>query len=319
MRTEKRPSLNHLRKKKILVTGGTGFIGSHLLDCLQFAEAEVHATSRSSQSRQTDGPRWWPIDLAEHEEVRSLLQSIKPDIIFHLAGHVEGARALGLVIPTFRNSLMSTVNLLTAAAEVGCLKFVLTGSMEEPEGTYNETDPCSPYAAAKWACSTYSRMFFRLFNLPVINLRLFMVYGPDQKDQKKIIPYVIQSLLSGEAPKLGSGRREIDWIYVEDVVSALLFASQVAGLEGETIDVGSGERFTIRTVVEKLVEIVDPRIEPAFGALPDRPFEQLRVADVRKSLERMNWKPVFSLEEGLKLTVEWYAKQAKSRQERASC
>ena len=297
---------NHQR---ILVTGASGFIGTHLCRCLVKNGAEVHAISRTKHYDKTNGLHWWQADLAEVSIVRDLFVAIQPAIIFHLASHVAGARESHVVLPTFRSNLMSTVNLLTVASDIGCKRIVIVGSMEEPDLENPESIPCSPYAAAKWASSAYARMFHALFQLPVVILRVFMVYGPGQQNLHRLIPYVILSLLQGEAPKLSSGQRQIDWIYVEDVVAAFLAAAQVANIEGSTIDVGSGTLVSIETIVEQLVQLINPQVRPLFGALVDRPLEQVKVANIVKAYATMKWQPVTSLEVGLQRAVDWYAQR----------
>lgn len=295
-----------LRGDRVLVTGASGFIGAHLCARLRGCAGEVHGVSRGLPPGDSSGVRWWRGDLADLTTTRDILTTVKPDVIFHLSSHVEGARDLKLVLPTFRSNLMSTVNLLTVAGELGCRRVIMTGSMEEPESGHPEAIPSSPYAAAKWAGSAYGRMFHALFRLPVVILRVFMVYGPGQRDLRKLVPYVTLSLLRGEPPKLSSGVRWVDWIFVEDVVEGLLAAARTPGLEGKEIDVGSGQLAQIRTVVEHLVRLVDPRITPVFGALADRPLEQTRVADTVKSRALMGWEPKTSLEDGLGQTVDWF-------------
>lgn len=295
--------------QKILVTGGSGFIGSHLCRRLCKDGAEVHAISRTQHASDGNGLYWWQVDLAETEAIQKLVRTIKPDVIFHLASHVAGARELDLVIPTFRSNLMSTVNLLTAISEMGCRRIVLAGSLEEPELESAQAIPSSPYAAAKWASSAYARMFHALYQLPVVILRVFMVYGPAQWDVRKLIPYVILSLLRGEAPKLTSGERQIDWVYVEDVIEGLLAAARSPHVEGYTIEIGSGELVPIQTIVEHLVCLINPQIQPLFGTVPNRPLEQIRVANTENAAALMGWEPVTSLEDGLKRTVDWYAQR----------
>src|SRR5262249_11002191 len=138
----------------------------------------------------------------------------------HLASHVSGSRNLTAVLPTLQANLISTVNLMTAAVEADCPRIVLAGSLEESHGS--DAVPSSPYAAAKSSASSYARMFHSLYGLQTITLRIAMVYGPDQPDESKLIPYVIRSLLGGNAPRLSSGRREVDWVYIEDVVDAMI-------------------------------------------------------------------------------------------------
>lgn len=297
--------------QKILVTGASGFIGSHLCRQLCSFGAEVHTISRSQHSSNIDYLYWHRGDLANIETVRNLIRNVKPAIIFHLASHVTGSRSLEFVLPTFESNLVSSVNLLNAAAEIGCRRFVLTGSLEEPESSDSEAIACSPYAAAKWASTAYAHMFHKLYQVPVVITRLFMVYGPGQKDLKKLIPYVILSLLQGQAPKLSSGQRQIDWIYVNDVVEGLLAVAQKSNVEGHTFDLGSATLTSIHDVIQQLISLINPQIEPLFGAIPDRPMERVRVADTSYTYSKIGWQPTTSLERGLEETVNWYKKYLK--------
>jgi UDP-glucose 4-epimerase len=292
--------------KKILVTGASGFIGSCLCQNLLSMGAEVHGVSRSFQPKGSKDLHWWQGDLADINMVREFIAKIKPSYIFHLASHVSGARDLGLVLPTLHSNLISTVNLLTASTEVGCNRIILIGSMEEPDSGSAEIVPSSPYAAAKWCSSAYARMFFTLYQTPVVNVRVFMVYGPGQKDLLKLIPYVTLSLLRNNAPKVSSGKRQVDWIYVEDVVEGLLAIMQSPGIEGNTIDLGSGVLVPVRSVVEKISKIINAKVNPLFGAISERQMEQIRVAQIKDTHTMIGWKPTTSLEKGLENTINWY-------------
>ena len=182
----------------------------------------------------------------------------------------------------------------------------MVGSLEEPEQSDTYVVPSSPYAASKWAGSGYARMFHALYQTPVTIARLFMVYGPAQQDLRKLIPYVTLSLLRKQPPKLTSGMRQIDWIYVGDVVDGLLAMVKAPNIEGSTIDLGSGVLVPIRTVVQKLINITDSDVEPALGSVPDRPMEQVRVANIADTYAKIGWKPTTSLDKGLEYTVDWY-------------
>jgi nucleoside-diphosphate-sugar epimerase len=166
--------------------------------------------------------------------------------------------------------------------------------------------PASPYAAAKLGAGTYARMCHALYGTPAVCLRLFMVYGPAQPDLLKLVPYVTLSLLRGEAPALSSGTRPVDWVYVDDVVQALLAAAVTDAAVGRTLDVGSGELVTVREVVERIARLVESDASPRFGAVPERPMEQVRVADVAKTAACLRWRARTSLPEGLAHTVDWY-------------
>ena len=297
--------------KKVLITGASGFIGSHLCRRLSESDVELHAISRVKRSECDSKLQWWQGDLSDSVMTREFVRAIQPDVIFHLASHVKGARSVGNVMPTFRSNLLSTVNILTVASEVGCRRIVLTNSLEEPDLGDPTSIPSSPYAAAKWASSGYARMFHALYQLPVVILRLFMVYGPAQQDLGKLIPYVTLCLLRGEVPKLTSGRRDVDWIYVDDVVDGIVAAAEASNVEGKTIDIGSGELVSIRNVVEYLVRLTNSTIQPVYGTLAERPLEQVRKANVAAALTQIGWKPKTRLREGLENTVNWFREETK--------
>ena len=294
--------------EKVLVTGGGGFLGTHLCRRLVEEGADVHATSRQHRPQQENGLHWWQADLADITEARTLISSVKPDIIYHLAGSVGASADRELVLPTFQSLLVSTVNILTIVAEIGCRRLVLTGSLTEPKGDLSEAAPGSPYAAAKWASSAYGRMFQKLYNIPCVIVRPFMTYGPGQ-DFKKLIPAVTLALLRGKAPRLSSGKWQADWIYVDDVIEGLMTAARVPNIDSTPMDLGSGRLVSVRAVVEQVAAIVGSDAKPLFGALPDRPMEEVCVADNSDTYARIRWRPVISLEEGLKRTVEWYRTQ----------
>jgi nucleoside-diphosphate-sugar epimerase len=291
--------------QKALVTGASGFIGRHLCRRLEQAGAAVHAISRNRQTASSHAVRWWQGDMGDAATAQHLFSAIKPDVVFHLASHVTGSRDLAIVAPTFHSNLLSTVNLLTVATGAGCRRVVLVGSLEEPEENGKDAIPCSPYAAAKWASTAYGRMFHNLYQTPVVIARVFMTYGPGVQDQRKLIPYVISSLLRGEAPKLMSGQRMIDWVYVEDVVDGLLAAAQAGNVEGCTVDLGSGILVPVRAVVEQIVSLLDTPVAPIFGAHADRPFEREQAADIDHTYAKLGWKSSTTLKDGLLRTIAW--------------
>jgi len=295
--------------KTVLVTGASGFIGAHLCRRLSACGAVVYAVSRGQHHLKNDNLRWCHADLRDMAAVRQVVESVQPQLVFHLASYVVGARRTDVVLPTFYDNLASTVHLLTASTEAGCQRIVLASSSEEPQNVSDATFPCSPYAAAKWASSMYGRMFYQLFQAPVVMPRIFMTYGPDQKDTQKLVPFVILQLLRGEVPKLSSGRRLADWIYVEDVVEGLVRTAVVPGIEGCAFDLGSGFLTSVREIVEQIVEIMGSVISPAFDALPDRPFEQERAANTEFLSNKLQYQPRRSTRQGLEATIAWYSQQ----------
>jgi nucleoside-diphosphate-sugar epimerase len=290
---------------RVLVTGASGFIGRRLSARLVALGSEVHAITRSSRTG-TDGVRWWQADLADIDSTRAVVRAVRPEVFVHLASTVSGARDLGAVLPTFRNNLASTVNALVSLAETGCGRCVLAGSMEEPDLAHGQLAPSSPYAAAKHASAVYGRMFFDLYQLPVVTLRLYMVYGPGQGDTTKLIPYTITSLLAGSVPRFSSGVRPVDWIFVDDVVDGLVAAIRDRGPAGYNVDLGSGELVPVRDIVLEIARQMGRQEAVAFGGIADRPLEQVRRADLRPAAERLGWAPKVPLSEGLHRTIEHY-------------
>jgi len=294
-----------LRDSCIVVTGATGFIGAHLTKRLCALGAHVHGVARSAAK--FDHERFVPhrFDISDYATVERELRAIQPDYVFHLASHVMGAPDLRHVLPAFQANLQSSVNLLTACAEIGCgrKRVIFTGSLVEPPHDVLETIPMSPYAAAKWASSNYARMFHALYGLPTNIARVFMVYGPAQPDESKLVPYAIRSWLGGQAPRMTSGQHLIDWIYVTDVVEGFLAIATAPRIEGESIDLGSGELISTRSLVERIAELMQTPIAPDFHALPDRPLERIRVADIERSFQQVGWRPRISLDEGLRAVI----------------
>ncbi len=293
------------RGRRVLVTGGNGFLGSHLCRKLLHNGAEVHATSRRPRVKLPDGPVWWQSDLSEIADLHHVLSKVEPEVIYHLAGSVGASPDRQLVLPTFHSLLLSTINLLSVATELGCRRIILAGSLTEPRPQDAVPVPSSPYAAAKWAAGGYGRMFHALYETPIVVLIPFMTFGPGQ-DQSKLIPSVILSALRGESPQLASGRWEADWVYVDDVIEGFLTAAHAPDIDGRTIDLGSGIGTSVRTVVELLVEEMGARLTPAFGVLPDRPLEPIRLANATQTKEWLGWEVTTQLKTGLKQTVDWY-------------
>lgn len=291
----------HPQLADALVTGATGFLGSRLVDRLVGGGVTVTCTTRSTDAPAKDGVRWRRCDLTQAAAVTELFAEARPSVVFHLASHVSGVREPGNVPPTLAGNLIAAVNVLLAALEVGSQRVVLAGSYEEPEPG---AAPRSPYAAAKAGATAYARMFWSLYGLSTVVLRPAMIYGPGQPDTSKLIPYVARAFLAGEVPVLGSGRRPIDWVYVDDVVSAFEMAATTPGVDGKVIDIGSGELHRIADVVSVLRAVTGAPVDAEFGGLADRPSEQILAADTERAEQLLGWHATTSLEEGLRRTVE---------------
>lgn len=294
---------------RVLVTGASGLIGSHLLQVLG-PEAEVAATSRSPRE-DGDGVRWLARDLTRPGAITEVIDAERPEVVIHLAGAVRGDRTLDAVAPTLETNLVATIELLEAATRHDCRRVVLSGSLfEEPATGGPQAVPPSPYGASRWASSAYGRMFHALFGTPVVILRPSYAYGPGQ-ERTKLIPYVTTALLAGESPELSTGARPIDWVYAEDVARAYAAAAVADSVEGRTLDIGSGAEATVEEVVRTIAEAVGPTAgQPRFGVVPVRPAEQHVQPDVEATAAALGWRATTSLDDGLRRTVEWFRAQA---------
>ena len=297
---------------RVLVTGARGFIATRLCRALVDSGASVHGISKTPNSVSHPQMHWSQVDLGDLNEVRKSLAAFRPEVVFHLAGHVTGSQRIEEVQSTFTANLISTVHVLTAATELRGCKVVLAGSMEEPDAADTAPAPPSPYAASKWACTAYARMFHSLYGLEVAVARPMMVYGPGQWNVNKLLPHVIVSLLNDTSPTLTSSEREIDWVFVDDVVDGLMAVAGSSALDGEPIDLGSGTLTTTRHLVEEVARLTGSRARPQFGAIPNRPFEVSRVARVEDTKRRIGWEAATSLHEGLARTVEWYRQKVEA-------
>lgn len=299
--------------RRVLITGASGFIGAHLADAL--AGAGVHVVGTSQQVRQVgrvgqarhvgsgSGPTWLAGDLSDPGFAEECMNSANPDAVFHLAGTVTGSRALEQVLPTYHSLLTSTVNLLSAAAGWGDPVVVLVGSLEEPDR--GSTAPAnSPYAAAKEASRRYAEMFHSLFGTRVVNTRVAMAYGPADPNHARLVPYLIDCFRRGDLPRLSSGGRKADWIYIDDVVRGLVAAATCPHAVGGTIDVGTGVTSSVRDVVALIARTMGVPGDGDWGSLPDRADERRTPADVAATARRCGWTFAVDLDEGIRRTVE---------------
>lgn len=295
--------LVRLRGARVLVTGAGGFLGRSVCRRLAALGASVTGVGRSITPHGFEGA-WLTCDLSDAEAVRTLIASCKPSHVLHLAGITLGQQDVSAVWPNFRANCLTTIALLTALTPSDCQRVVLTGSLREPMGEA-EPLPTSPYAAAKFASSAYGRMFQRLYGLPVVIGRVFMVYGPGRQDMTKLVPYVTSTLLEGRPAALSGGKPAFDWVYIDDVVDALLLLATAEGLEGSTLDIGTGRLVSVADVARAIAQRLGRPELLNFAAVPDRAFEPERAADVSTMAARTGWVSSVSLEEGIDRVVRW--------------
>lgn len=308
-----------LENTVVLVTGAEGFIGSYLTRTLYKEGAIINAIVYPANSiwRINDlvnKIKIYPVDLKNERSLRKLLLKVRPKKIFHLAADTDHSRRLSLTKEILHNNLWGTVNLLLSAAGLELDCFVNTGTCEEygvNNAPFKETQrecPVSPYSASK-VCATYiASMFHKSFGLPVVTLRPFLTYGPAQ-DKNMFIPSLIISCFKNKSFKMTEGRQTRELNYVEDVVEGFVKAAVTPQAIGEVINLGNGKEYMIMEVAKLVKRLTAAKIKLQIGAIPYRPAEVMRFySDSRKAERILGWKAKTPLEEGLKITIEWYRK-----------
>lgn len=302
--------------KRVLVTGGTGFVGANLVRRLLRDGHEVHLLVRPQHAA-------WRIeeirrdvqlhvlDMADAASVVKTVGDIKPEWIFHLAAH--GAYSWQTdVAEIFQTNLISTTHLLESCLKTGFESFVHTGSSSEygfKDHAPAETewvDPNSHYAVAKAAATSYCRYTAQARRLNVTTLRLYSAYGPFE-EAKRLMPTLIRRGLRGEWPPLVNPDTARDYIYVEDVCDACLLAAQTAPREwGEVYNLGTGRQTTLREVVEIARRVLEIKADPQWGTMPARIWDtSVWVANSQKIQADLGWKPRHTFEEGFAKMVAW--------------
>ena len=312
-----------LSDSRILITGGNGFIGSHLaVDLLRlFADVEIHLLDlfdisplSSFLNQIKENTICHNVDITCFETVQRIVDRIEPSIVFHLGAYVRVGWDFSHVHKAIQVNIQGTLNLLHALEDKDFDSFVHTGTSEEygrkpvPFSEDMPVAPSSPYSASKASSEMFCRVYQEAYGFPIVFLRPFNVYGEGQSPSM-LIPEIIHSCLKKEDIKLTEGMQTREWNYVSDIVSAMILASQRKSAVGRIINIGSGEEHTIREIVLLILNLMGDPIKPLFGALPYRENEIWRMfCDNSLAKELLGWKPKYSLDEGLKRTIVWYKK-----------
>jgi nucleoside-diphosphate-sugar epimerase len=308
-----------LTDRRVLVTGASGFIGSHLTRRLIDEGADVHALTSSVSS--VYPPRLLPLreqitlhegSLTDRSAMDALVDRVRPQVVFHLGAYTHVGKSWQRVDECVQTNVQGTVNLLQALADTGYDRFVYTGTSEiygdidVPFREDAQVSPVSPYSVSKYAGERFCRMFHQGHGWPVVMLRPFNAYGPAQSPDR-VIPEIIVRALRGQELKMTEGRQTREFNYVEDLAAGFALAGTAEGVEGEVINLGCGEEVSMRDLATTILDIMGNPIEAQLGALPDRPTEIWRMyCDNTKARELLGWKPEHSLAEGLEKTITWY-------------
>jgi len=305
---------------KILVTGCAGFIGSNFVQkLLENNEHEVVGVDSMVNGRWSNVPSGFRMMWADLRSIDVCMQAcVGVDWVVHFAAIGSVQRSIEDPVFVNDNNVNATLNMLTAARDMGAKRFVNVSSSsvygdskELPKVETMEPNPKTPYAASKLSCEHYARLFHEIYGLSTVSLRYFNVFGPRQNPLSAyaaVVPRFAMKALSGEPAKIyGDGEQTRDFTFVRDVVEATLSACKESSVVGRSLNVGGGDTITINDLWKKTCEIVGKDIEP-------RHVER-RKGDIRNSLadaslakDLLEFKPYAeaSFDECLAETIEWF-------------
>jgi nucleoside-diphosphate-sugar epimerase len=302
-----------------LVTGGAGFIGSHLTEELVRRGETVRVVDNLSTGKRLNlahvpGVEFIEGDLVDLDVARHAVQGI--DYVLHQAAIPSVPRSVQDPISSNRANIDGSLNSLVAARDAGVKRLVYAGSSSAygnaptlPKVETMGTAPLSPYALQKLVAEQYCQMFTRLYGLPTVTIRYFNVFGPRQDPSSAysgVISVFISALCDGRRPTIyGDGEHTRDFTYVANVVDGVLRACTADNASGEVINVATGGRISLNTLFQSIRELVGARAEPIY-ADPRAGDVKDSQADISKAHRILGYQPSVSFEEGLAKTVEWY-------------
>ena len=313
----------NLADARVLLTGGAGFIGSHLCETLLEMGANVTVFDnfdRFYKGKETnlvavsDSPRF-TLTEADIRDIAALSEAMKEkDVVIHEAG--QAGVGISVDDPTTTNevNVVGTLNVLWAAKAQGVKKVVNASSSSIfgkpnylPIDEHHTTNPASPYGVSKLAAEQYCTVFSRVYGMEVVSLRYFSVYGPRGRPDQ-VIRKFMQSLVGNKPPVInGDGSHTRDFTNVADVVSATVAAAETDGIGGEVFNIGYGDRTSILSVAEKMISLMglEGKIAPQHTAESRGDFPDTQ-ADNAKARRVLGWAPKVDLDRGLKEYVEWF-------------
>lgn len=306
--------ISQLKGAAVLISGVTGFIGSHLARTLNALGADVYGLSRGRVANFAEG-HCFVCDIADQARVNGLIHEIRPSYIFHLAANKARSAEIKHFRQCIDQNLIGTLNLLEACQLSSCMpRFIALGTCEEyggAEAPYFETMrevPVSAYSCSKVAVTQLLQTFHRIHGFPVVVLRPSLAYGPGQGNEM-FLPALIRSLLSGQRFAMSRGEQTRDYVYIDDVIAALMRAAVCSDATGQVINISSGEPSKIVDVTKLVVGLIGNSVETLLdiGKIEYRQGEAMNYwADRSKAKRLLGWEPSVNLRDGLAKTVEYY-------------
>jgi nucleoside-diphosphate-sugar epimerase len=303
--------------KRVLLTGGTGFVGANLTRRLLREGHEVHLLVHRGYTSWriaaiASEVQLHQVDLSDAETLSTVVERIRPEWVFHLAAY--GAYSSQLNIhKMIQTNITGTVNLVEACLKTGFDSFVNTGSSSEygfKGHAPSETDwiePNSNYAITKASATLFCRYIAMSRHTRLVTLRLYSVYGP-YEDPTRLIPTLIVRGLQGELPVLVQPNVARDYVFIEDVDDAYMIAVSKDEKEyGAIYNIGTGIETSLLKVVENARVAMRIAAEPQWGSMPNRGWDTtVWLADNRLAREKLGWHPKYTFEQGLLRTIEWF-------------
>jgi UDP-glucose 4-epimerase len=296
----------------VLVTGGAGFIGSHVAEALVARGEEVVVLDDLSSGKRENLPEG--VELVEgdvRESQDELFAGVKPTVCYHLAAQIDVRVSVARPEHDAQINVLGTVNMLQAALEQNTkLVFSSTGGAiygecDGPAPEDAERRPISPYGTSKLAAEEYLATYNRLNGTGHVSLRYGNVYGPrqDPHGEAGVVSIFLNALLTGDTPKIfGDGMQTRDYVFAGDVARASLAAAE---RDGGVYNVGTERETTVVELLELCQRIAGTSVEPTF--MPARPGEiQRSVLDISRAVDELGWRPEHSLEDGLRETYEFF-------------